>query len=85
MFSLRAKQRPIPSIYASDSSIIQLYICFRSFRPDFLSVFHGEDTVPPHELRIDRKSQCQTAADAGIQEMSLDEINEEIRLAREAK
>lgn len=27
----------------------------------------------------------QTAADAGIQEMSLDEINEEIRLARESK
>ena len=27
----------------------------------------------------------QTAADAGIQDMSLDEINEEIRLARESK
>ena len=27
----------------------------------------------------------QTAANAGIQEMSLDEINEEIRLARESK
>ena len=27
----------------------------------------------------------QTAADAGIQEMSLDEINEGIRLARESK
>ena len=85
MFSLRAKQRPIPSIYASDSSIIQLYICFRSFRPDFLSAFHGEDTVPPQEHRIDCKSQCQAAADAGIHEMSLDEINEEIRLARESK
>ena len=38
-----------------------LYL-FRSFRPDFLSVFHGEDTVPPQELRIDRKFQCQAAA-----------------------
>ena len=28
----------------------------------FLSVFHGEDTVPPQELRIDRKFQCQAAA-----------------------
>lgn len=27
----------------------------------------------------------QTAADAGIQDMPLDEINEEIRLARESK
>ena len=27
----------------------------------------------------------QAAADAGIQDMSLDEINEEIRLARESK
>ena len=40
----------------------QFYICFRSFRPDFLSVFHGEDTVSPQELRIDRKFQCQAAA-----------------------
>ena len=85
MFSLRVKQQTIPSISASDSSKIQFYICFRSFRPDFLFVFHGEDTVPPQEHRIDRKSQCQAAADAGIQEMSLDEINEEIRLARESK
>ena len=37
-------------------------MCFRSFRPDFLSVFHDEDTVPPQELRIDRKFQCQAAA-----------------------
>ena len=29
--------------------------CFRSFRPDFLSVFHGEDTIPPQEFRIDCK------------------------------
>ena len=85
MFPIRAKQRPIPSISASDSSKIQFYICFRSFRPDFLSVFHGEDTVPPQEHHIDRKSQCLAAADAGIQDMSLDEINEEIRLARESK
>lgn len=28
----------------------------------FLSVFHGEDIVPPHELRIDCKFQCQSAA-----------------------
>ena len=82
MFSLRVKQQTIPSISASDSSKIQLYICFRSFRPDFLSVFHGEDTVPPQEHRM---SQCLAAANAGIQEMSLDEINEEIRLARESK
>ena len=38
------------------------YGCFRSFRPDSLSVFRGEDTVPPQELRIDRKSQRQSAA-----------------------
>ena len=31
MFSIRAKQRPIPSISASNSSKIQFYICFRSF------------------------------------------------------
>ena len=48
MFSLRAKQRPIPSISASDSSKFQFHICFRSFRPDFLSIFHGEDTVFPN-------------------------------------
>ena len=48
MFSLQAKQQPIPSISASDSSKFQFHICFRSFRPDFLSVFHGEDTVSPN-------------------------------------
>ena len=48
MFSIRAKQRPIHSISASDSSKFQFHICFRSFRPDFLSVFHGEDTVSPN-------------------------------------
>ena len=48
MFSIWAKQRPIPSISASDSSKFQFYICFRSFRPDFLSVFHGEYTVSPN-------------------------------------
>ena len=48
MFSIRAKQWPIPSISASDSSKFQFHICFWSFRPDFLSVFHGEDTVSPN-------------------------------------
>ena len=38
-----------------------LYL-LQSFRPDSLSVFHGVDTVPPQELRIDRKFQCQAAA-----------------------
>ena len=47
---------------ASDPSKLQFYICFQSFRPDFLSVFHGKDTVPLQELRIDRKFQCQAAA-----------------------
>lgn len=40
----------------------QFYIYFRSFRSDFLSVFHGEDTVPPQELRTGCKFQCQAAA-----------------------
>ena len=52
MFSIRAKERPIPSISASDSSKFQFYICFQSFRPDYLSVFHDEDTVPPQEIHI---------------------------------
>lgn len=43
MFLLRAKQRPTPLISASDSSKFQFYIGFRSFRPDFLSVFHDND------------------------------------------
>lgn len=34
LFSNRAKQRPIPSISASDSSQFQFYIGFRSFRPE---------------------------------------------------
>ena len=60
MFSIRAKQLPIPSISASDSSKFHFHIGFRSFRPDFLSVFHGEDTVfPQQKLRIDYKFQRQ--------------------------
>ena len=51
-----------PFISASDSSKFQFYICIRSFRPDFLSVSHGEDTVPPQELRIDGKFPYQAAA-----------------------
>ena len=62
MFSIWAKQRSISSISASDSSKFQFNICFRSFRPDFLSVFYGEDTVPPQKLRINCKFQCQAAA-----------------------
>lgn len=62
MFSIRAKQRSIPSISASAPSKLQFYIGFRSFRPDYLSVFHNEDTVSPQEFRIDRKCQCQAAA-----------------------
>ena len=62
MFSIWAKQRPIHSISASDSSKFQFYIYFWSFRPVFLSVFHDEDTVPPQELRIDCKFPCQAAA-----------------------
>ena len=31
-----------------------------------MSVFHGEDTVPPHELRIDCKFQCQAVAKRAI-------------------
>ena len=61
MFSIRAKQQPIPSINASDSSKFQFYICFLSFQPDFLSVFHDEDTVPPQELRIGCQFPCQAA------------------------
>lgn len=61
MFLIRAKQQTIPSLAASDSSKFQFYIFFRPSQPDFLSVFHG-NTVPPQELRIDRKFQCQAAA-----------------------
>ena len=32
-----------------------------SFRPDFLSVFLGEDTVPPQELSIGCQFPCQAA------------------------
>ena len=66
MFSIWAKQQTIPSISASDSSKFQFYICFRSFRPDFLSVFHGEDAISPHELRIDCKFSCLAAAKRAI-------------------
>lgn len=44
----------------------QSIFCFRSFRPDFLSVFHGEDAIPPHELRIDCKFSCLAAAKHAI-------------------
>ena len=54
MFSLQTKQRPIPSISASAPSKFQFYICFQSFQPDFLSVFHDEDTVPSQSLHIYR-------------------------------
>ena len=54
MFSIRAKQQPIPSISASAPSKFQFYICFQSFQPDFLSVFHDEDTVPSQSLHIYR-------------------------------
>lgn len=53
MFSIRATQQPIPSITASAPSKFQFYICFQSFQPDFLSVFHDEDTAPPQEIRLD--------------------------------
>ena len=66
MFSIWAKQQTIPSISASDSSKFQFYICFRSFRPDFLSVFHGEDTVPPtrapHWLQVSVSGSRQTSS-----------------------
>ena len=42
MFSIRAKQRPIPSISASNPSKFQFYICFRSLRQDILSVIHNK-------------------------------------------
>lgn len=61
MFSLRATQRPTPSISASDSSKFQFYICFQSFRPDFLSVFHDEDTAHPQEIRLGCQFPCQAA------------------------
>ena len=48
MFSIWAKQQTIPSISASDSSKFQFHMCFRSFRLDFLSVFHGEETFFSH-------------------------------------
>ena len=66
MFSIRAKERPISSISASDSSKFQLYICFQSFQPDFFVCFQDEDTVPPQEFRIDCKFQCQAAAKRAI-------------------
>lgn len=42
----QAKQQTIPSISASDSARFQLYIYFRSFRPNFLSVIHDKGIVP---------------------------------------
>ena len=53
MFSIRATQQPIPSITASAPSKFQFYICFQSFQPDYLPVFHDEDTAPPQEIRLD--------------------------------
>ena len=47
---------------ASDLSKLQFYICFRSFRTNFLSVFHDEETGSPQEFRIDRKFPCQAVA-----------------------
>lgn len=51
MFSIRAKQRPIPSISAFDSSKFQFNIFLRSFRPDFLSVSHG--VLPPYKPMVE--------------------------------
>mgnify|MGYP004654404637 CR=1 FL=1 len=67
MFSIRAKQRPIPSIsLRPPPSKLQFYIGFRQFRPDYLSVFHDEDTVPPQELRIGCKFPSQAAAKSAL-------------------
>ena len=53
MFSLRAKQRPIPSISLRSPHQNYIFISVSgSFQPDFLSVFHDEDTVPPQEIHI---------------------------------
>lgn len=58
----QAKQQTIPPISASDSARFQLYIYFRSFRPDFLSVFHeGYSPPPTQELHIDCKFPRQAA------------------------
>jgi len=56
MFSICAKQLAIPSISASDSSKFQFYICSGRFGRFFLSVFHGEDTVPPQLQPLDNNS-----------------------------
>ena len=53
MFSLRAKQRPIPSISLRSPHQNSNFISVSgSFQPDFLSVFHDEDTVSPQEIHI---------------------------------
>ena len=47
MFSIRAEQRPIPSISASDSSKFQFYIGFRSStKPDFCPFFMARIQFP---------------------------------------
>ena len=47
MFSIRAKQRPIPSISASDSSKFQFYIGFRSStKPNFCLFFMARIQFP---------------------------------------
>ena len=48
MFSIRPKQPTGP-----------IRFCFQSIKFPF---FYDKDTVPPQELRIDRKFQCQAAA-----------------------
>ena len=63
MFSLRAKQRPIPFNFCVRLIKISIYWLFSVVSAGFfLPVFHGEDTIPPQEFRIDCKFQCQAAA-----------------------
>ena len=56
----------------------------RSRRPPFAIEAPAKDDIM-NKGRSAFYKMRQTAANAGIQEMSLDEINEEIRLARESK
>ena len=65
MFSIRVKQRPIPSISASDLSKFQFHICFQSFQPDFFCSFFMS------RIQFHHKSSALTASFSVSQSLSL--------------
>ena len=47
MFSIRPKQPTDPIHFCVRVTKFPFYISFRSFRPDYLSIFNGRGVVPP--------------------------------------